>query len=126
MAAVPGTGSGGSSTGSSTSSSTVGSVAGSASNLFYLIRRIIFKLNTCIRFNAQTLTDEQKAVARDNIGAMSADDIEAIANSGVVVSTEPPENTNVLWIDVDDYGNDSTMNLSDALEEIDAMIGGDA
>lgn len=49
----------------------------------------------------------------------------AIENaSGVVVSPEPPKNTGFLWIDPSDNGRDSTVQLSEALGQIDALLGG--
>lgn len=41
------------------------------SKLYDLLNTVIGKLNKAVKTEAQTLTDEQKAQARENIGALS-------------------------------------------------------
>ena len=45
--------------------------------------------------------------------------------SGIVVSPEPPENKNALWIDPMDNSRDNTIAMAEALGQIDALLGGD-
>ena len=50
--------------------------------------------------------------------------LENVKGAGYVVSAEPPEDTRMLWLDPSDSGENSD-ELSAAMTEIDALIGGD-
>jgi hypothetical protein len=67
----------------------------------------------------QNLTEEEKAQARENIGA-----------SAIHIGTEPPTDPNVtLWVDTDEEGIDSLGDIETALDAIieiqNSLIGGD-
>ena len=51
--------------------------------------------------------------------------LENVSGSGMVVQTEPPEDTRLLWIDPSDHGTDNTTHLAEALGQIDSLLGGD-
>ena len=51
--------------------------------------------------------------------------LENVSGSGMVVQTEPPTDTRLLWIDPNDHGTDNTTHLAEALGQIDSLLGGD-
>lgn len=63
-------------------------------------------------------------------GTRLEDAIKNVQGTGYVVRTEPPEDTRLLWIDPSDTGPDNegssgdSEDLTDALNEIDTLIGG--
>lgn len=63
-------------------------------------------------------------------GTRLEDAIKNVQGTGYVVMTEPPEDTRLLWIDPSDTGPDDegssgdSEDLTDALNEIDTLIGG--
>lgn len=58
-------------------------------------------------------------------GTRLSDAIRKVQGSGYVVSTEPPENINMLWLDPLDGGTDDTNDNHIVLDEIDDLLGGD-
>lgn len=66
-------------------------------SIYYnLLNKIIGKLNSCVKFIAQSLSDDQQAQARANIGAASADEVSMLSEE--IASCKRVINRNVNFV----------------------------
>ena len=58
-------------------------------------------------------------------GTRLSEAIQNVKGAGYVVQVEPPEDKSVLWLDPNDDTANETGSMAAAVDEIDALIGGD-